>query len=95
MYHSLANAWENGKFKPELQPNNFYAKFLFPLLLPHQKIWIVPPVANLSDWNNTAFKNCSAHGNSTAIIHDLGVLDACIREESVRYFPWGWFPCEW
>ena len=88
VYHSLADEWENGKFHPVLLPDHFYAKYLFPLLLPHQGVWVVPPVSNLSDWNNTVFTNCSAHGNSTAIIRDHKVLDACVMEESVRYLRW-------
>jgi len=88
VYHSLADDWENGKYKPELPPDHFYAKFLFPLLLPHQKVWVVPPVANLSDAISTSFTNCSAHGNSTAIIRDFETLDACVMEESVRYLRW-------
>eukprot|EP00040_Diaphanoeca_grandis_P039050 m.258025 g.258025 ORF g.258025 m.258025 type:complete len:1139 (+) comp36016_c0_seq1:75-3491(+) len=56
----------------------FYKKFLYPLLLPHQRVLVVPPTFNLT------LANCS----NGSWLKDIPTLDECIYRETLEYFRW-------
>ena len=61
-----------------------YYEYVFKRMLPHQLAWVVPPVFNVTqNPAHSTLTNCTASAQQ-----DLSMLDACTRDEAVRYLRW-------
>eukprot|EP01047_Picozoa_sp_COSAG01_P081484 COSAG01_NODE_16265_length_1253_cov_6.086655_2_plen_161_part_00 len=84
--------WNASQVKRLANARYQYPRFLYPKMLPHQKVWVIPPVYNVS------FGDC--HGKGECKTSEEGVprecpmlqtkaaLDDCILNQTLGYLRW-------